>query len=133
VTTEEKLLEGIDEYRYGFIDPEVNIYKAPQKGLSREIVEKISSLKNEPPWMLEFRLKALEHFEKRPMPQWGGDLSTLNLDEIYFYNKPTESESKSWDDVPDTIKNTFKSSKASNTAYRITPNSSASTSAQSSR
>ena len=57
--------------------------------------------------MLEFRLKALEHFEKRPMPTWGGDLSNLNLDDIYFYVKPTDTESKSWDDVPDAIKNTF--------------------------
>ena len=64
-------------------------------------------MKGEPEWMLEFRLKALEHFQKRPMPTWGGDLSTLNLDEIYFYVRPAESESKSWDDVPETIKNTF--------------------------
>jgi len=57
--------------------------------------------------MLEFRLKALEHFLARPMPTWGGDLSKFNLDEIYFYVRPSESERKSWDDVPDTIKRTF--------------------------
>jgi len=57
--------------------------------------------------MLEFRLKALDHFLKRPMPTWGADLSKLNLDDIYYYVKPTEAQGRSWDEVPDTIKNTF--------------------------
>jgi Fe-S cluster assembly protein SufB len=78
-----------------------------RKGLDREIVGQISALKGEPEWMLSFRLKALDHFEKRPMPTWGGNLSNLNLDDIYYYVKPTDAESQSWDDVPDTIKNTF--------------------------
>ena len=86
---------------------QILLFLNPGKGLDREVVEKISEMKGEPAWMLEFRLKALDHFIKRPMPTWGGDLSKLNLDEIYFYVKPSESESKSWDDVPDAIKNTF--------------------------
>lgn len=106
-TDDAKLLAGIDDYRYGFIDPDVHVFKAPRKGLDADIVRQISAMKNEPAWMLEFRLKALDHFQKRPMPMWGGDLSKLNLDEIYFYTKPTEKEGKTWDDVPDTIKNTF--------------------------
>jgi Fe-S cluster assembly protein SufB len=57
--------------------------------------------------MLAYRLKALDHFSKRPMPTWGADLSSLNFDDIYYYVKPAEAESKSWDDVPETIKNTF--------------------------
>ncbi len=101
-----KLLEGIGEYQFGFSDPETSVFKS-SKGLNREIVEKISAMKGEPAWMLEFRLKALDHFEKRPMPTWGPDLSVLNLDEIYFYVRPMEAEAKSWEDVPDTIKNTF--------------------------
>ncbi len=101
-----KLLEGIDDYKWDFRDPSTHVFKT-RKGLDREIVEQISAKKGEPKWMLEFRLKALEHFMARPMPTWGGDLSGLNLDEIYFYTKPAEAESKSWDDVPDTIKNTF--------------------------
>ena len=101
-----QLLKGIGEYQYGFKDPETYIFKT-RKGLDREIVEQISSMKNEPEWMLNFRLKALEHFQKRPMPTWGGDLSNLDLDDIYYYVKPAESESRSWDDVPETIKNTF--------------------------
>lgn len=101
-----KILEGIGEYKFGFSDPETYVFKS-RKGLDREVVQQISDLKGEPEWMLEFRLKALAHFEKRPMPTWGGDLSRLNLDDIYYYLKPTEDESKSWDDVPETIKNTF--------------------------
>jgi Fe-S cluster assembly protein SufB len=100
------VLEGIGEYKYGFRDPETYVFKS-QKGLNRKVVEQISYMKGEPAWMLEFRLKALEHFLKRPMPMWGGDLSKLDLDNIYYYVKPAEAESKSWDDVPNTIKNTF--------------------------
>jgi Fe-S cluster assembly protein SufB len=106
MSSDATILEGIGEYKFGFNDPDTSVYKSG-KGLDREVVEKISELKGEPAWMLEFRLKALDHFIKRPMPTWGGDLSKLNLDEIYFYVKPSESESKSWDDVPDAIKNTF--------------------------
>ncbi len=102
-----QLLEGIDEYKWGFRDPDAHVFQSPRKGLDREIVEQISAMKGEPGWMLAFRLKALEHFQQRPMPTWGGDLSRLNLDEIYFYTKPTDKESGSWDDVPENIKNTF--------------------------
>jgi Fe-S cluster assembly protein SufB len=100
------ILEGIGEYQYGFKDPETYVFKS-RKGLDKEIVEKISAMKGEPSWMLEFRLKAFEHFMKRPIPTWGADLSNLDLDNIYYYVKPTEAESKSWDDVPENIKNTF--------------------------
>jgi Fe-S cluster assembly protein SufB len=100
------LLKGIDEYKYGFRDPENFVFQS-RKGLDREIVEQISVMKGEPKWMLEFRLRALDHFLQRPMPKWGGDLSHLNLDEIYFYTRPMDKEGKSWDDVPDSIKNTF--------------------------
>jgi Fe-S cluster assembly protein SufB len=101
-----KVLEGIGQYKYGFHDPENNVFKSG-RGLNREIVEKISSMKGEPQWMLDFRLKALDHFLKRPMPTWGADLSGLDLDNIFFYVKPTEGSKGSWEDVPDTIKNTF--------------------------
>ncbi|MFH1907075.1 MAG: Fe-S cluster assembly protein SufB, partial [Chloroflexota bacterium] len=101
-----KILEDIGQYKYGFHDPENYVFKS-RKGLDREIVEQISAMKGEPQWMLDFRLKALEHFQKRPMPTWGADISGLNLDDIYYYIKPAEAQSKSWEDVPDTIKNTF--------------------------
>jgi Fe-S cluster assembly protein SufB len=105
--SDEKLLEDIGQYKYGFSDPTDNYAFTAEKGLSREVVEQISRMKDEPEWMLEFRLKAYEHFKSRPMPTWGPDLSGLNLDDIYYYVKPTEGQEKDWDDVPDDIKNTF--------------------------
>jgi Fe-S cluster assembly protein SufB len=106
MSSDAKILEGIGEYKYGFRDPDTYVFKS-RKGLNRDVVAEISRMKNEPDWMLEFRLKALEHFKNRPMPQWGGDLNKFNLDEINFYTKPMDKEGRSWDDVPETIKNTF--------------------------
>lgn len=106
MSTDAQILEGVGDYKWGFRDPENLVFKA-RKGLDREVVEQISAMKSEPEWMLEFRLKALDHFNQRPMPTWGGDLTNLDLDEIYFYAKPAEEEGKTWDDVPDTIKETF--------------------------
>ena len=106
MSSDVELLEGLDEYKWDFKDPATHVFQT-RKGLDEEIVRQISQKKDEPEWMLEFRLKALKHFEQRPMPTWGPDLSDLNLDEIYFYTKPAEAEGKSWDDVPETIKDTF--------------------------
>ena len=97
---------NISDYKYGFRDPENYVFK-PEKGLSRKIVETMSHMKGEPEWMTKFRLKGYEHFINRPMPNWGGDLSGLDFDNIYYYIKPNEKVEKSWDDVPDDIKNTF--------------------------
>jgi Fe-S cluster assembly protein SufB len=99
--------EELGQYKYGFSDPETFVFRS-RKGLDREVVENISHIKGEPQWMLEYRLRALEHFQKRPMPNWGADLSNLNLDDIYYYLKPAAGDgTKNWDDVPDTIKKTF--------------------------
>ena len=106
MSSDTAILDNVGEYKYGFHDPETYVFKS-RKGIDREIVQQISNMKGEPEWMLEFRLKALDHFQKRPMPTWGGDLSNLNLDDIYYYVKPTDNESQSWEDVPDTIKDTF--------------------------
>jgi Fe-S cluster assembly protein SufB len=106
MSSEAQLLEGIGDYKYGFSDPDTSVFKS-RKGLDQEVVRQISAMKGEPNWMLEFRLRALEHFQKRPMPGWGGDLSRLDLENIYYYVKPADSEGRSWDDVPDTIKKTF--------------------------
>jgi len=94
------------DYEYGFTDPDMSSFKS-RKGLDEEVIRQISAFKEEPEWMLEFRLKAYRHFLERPMPSWGPNLSGLNLDEIYFYVRPEEIDQKSWDDVPETIKNTF--------------------------
>lgn len=78
------------------------------KGLTEEIIRKISSKKNEPEWMLELRLKALEVFNSKPMPTWGADLSDLDINEIVHYLEPdSKIMSDNWDDVPDYIKATF--------------------------
>jgi Fe-S cluster assembly protein SufB len=98
---------GLDEYKFGFHDPEEYFFKTPRKGIDPEIVAMISKHKNEPGWMLEYRLKALESFFEKPTPQWGGDLNELDFDEIYYYIRPMENQGRSWDDVPDDIKNTF--------------------------
>src|SRR5918996_2006213 len=97
---------NLDDYKYGFKDPDNYVFKS-EKGLSRKVVEMISGMKEEPEWMLKFRLKALEIYEKKPVPTWGADLSGLNMDEIYFYVKPSEKEGRSWEDVPEDIKRTF--------------------------
>ncbi len=106
MSTDEKLIQSIGDYKYGFKDPEVHVFKS-KKGLDEGIVRQISQMKEEPEWMLKFRLKALEHYQARPMPTWGPDLSTLDLDDIYYYVKPTEEEGKTWDDIPESIKDTF--------------------------
>lgn len=102
----QKIILEKDYSRYGFKDPETYIYKTP-KGLSAEIVEQISKIKNEPKWMTEFRLKAFEHFKSRPMPTWGANISNINFDDFTYYIKSTEKKASNWDDVPETIKKTF--------------------------
>ena len=92
--------------QYGFREPDESVYKT-KKGLSKEIVEEISKIKKEPKWMLDFRLKALEFFQKRPVPTWGADLSGLNFDDIIYYIRPTDKQAKSWEDLPDGIRRTF--------------------------
>ncbi len=102
----EKTLEGIGEYKYGFSDPDTAVYRS-KRGFTREVVEEISHQKNEPEWMRKIRLKAYEHAIKRPTPTWGGDISGLDLENMYYYVRPSEKTQGSWDDVPDAIKNTF--------------------------
>ena len=96
----------IGEYQYGFRDEEDYVFKSG-RGLTRATVEEISAMKSEPDWMREFRLKALDHFEKRPMPNWGADLSGIDFDDIFYYIRPAEKQGKTWDEVPEYIKNTF--------------------------
>ena len=83
------------------------VYYKSKKGLNRQIVTEISDKKNEPGWMTDFRLKALEIFEQKDMPKWGADLSELDINDIYYYLKPIEDKHNSWDTVPDKIKKTF--------------------------
>lgn len=103
--TQNEFLEN-DEYKYGFHDKDVSLYKT-KKGISREIVTEISKIKNEPKWMLEFRLKAYDQFAKMKMQKWGPSLKDLNFDDYIYYIKPSERQEKDWSEVPETIKDTF--------------------------
>ena len=99
-------IEEFDDSIYN-IKNEDNYDFKMQKGITKEIVEEISKQKNDPEWMREFRLKALEVYNSLEMPTWGPDLSELNMDEIATYVRPKTKLNNSWDDVPDDIKNTF--------------------------
>ena len=97
---------SIGDYQYGFREKDTFVYRS-EKGLSRRVVEQISHIKEEPEWMLDIRLKALEIFEKKPMPTWGGDLSHIDFDDIYYYVRPSDRKMNDWDDVPEEIRNTY--------------------------
>src|SRR5574341_302856 len=95
------------DYKYGFHDPEKNVFKS-KRGLSREVVEEISWMKSEPEWMRKFRLKAYEIFLSKPTPTWGSPLLlTVDYDNMFYYVKPTDKQSTSWEDVPADIKRTY--------------------------
>ncbi|MBO4920269.1 MAG: Fe-S cluster assembly protein SufB [Erysipelotrichaceae bacterium] len=95
-----------DDYKYGFHD-DVESLIDTGKGLSEEIVRKISAYKNEPEWMCEFRVKAFHVFEKMEMQKWGPDLSDIDFQDFTYYRKASQETEKSWEDVPEEIKNTF--------------------------
>ncbi len=99
---------GIDlgKYQLGWSDEEDYVFK-PKKGLNEEILREMSWLKGEPDWMLDFRLKSHQRFERRPRPSWGGDTSDLDFDDIYYYIKPKGGLNDDWDEVPESIKNTY--------------------------
>jgi len=101
--------EAIDElknYKYGWSDIDI-IGSNSKRGLSKEIVAEISNLKNEPKWMLDLRLKSLSLFEKKPMPNWGSNLSGIDFNNIKYYVKSTEKQAKTWEELPVEIKNTY--------------------------
>ncbi len=95
-----------DSYKYGFHKPDHSVFKTP-KGLSKEVVEAISHFKNEPDWMRKFRLRALEIFYEKQMPNWGADLSGINFDTMHYYISPSEKKFNRWEDVPVDIKDTY--------------------------
>jgi Fe-S cluster assembly protein SufB len=97
----------MDYSKYDFKDSTDLYVYTSKKGLSRGTVEEISRIKNEPDWMLNFRLRSYDIFMKKPMPVWGGDLSKINFQNIFYYTKASEKQSKSWDDVPESVRKTF--------------------------
>ncbi len=98
---------GVGDYQFGFHDSTENYTFTSRKGLDREIVSQISEMKGEPDWMREFRLRSLEIFLEKPMPNWGGDMADLNFQDIYYYVKASDHQEKSWDDVPEDIRKTY--------------------------
>ena len=97
----------IDYTKYDFKDSTEMYVHLSKKGLSKETVIEISKMKNEPQWMLDFRIRSYEVFMEKPMPTWGGDLSVIDFQNIYYYAKASDKTEKNWDDVPDNVKNTF--------------------------
>lgn len=94
------------EYQYGFHDDVKYLHKT-EKGLSEDVVRRISKIKDEPTWMLDKRLEALRVFHSKPMPAWGANLSEINFDDIIYYASATDKPARSWDDVPEKLKQTF--------------------------
>jgi Fe-S cluster assembly protein SufB len=109
VQTETEIVQGIgSDYaiKYGFSVTEDYFFKSG-RGLSHELVDAISSHKNEPDWMRKFRHKSLDYFYARPLPEWGGNLKDIDFDNIFYYIKPTETQANSWEDLPADIKDTW--------------------------
>jgi Fe-S cluster assembly protein SufB len=104
--TQEETLATLGRYDFGWADPDAAGSTA-RRGLSADVVADISALKSEPQWMLEFRLKSLDLFERKPMPRWGADLSGIDFDNIKYFVRSTEKQAASWDDLPADIKNTY--------------------------
>lgn len=96
----------VTEYKYGFNQPEEHVFKS-RKGLNEEVIKQISKFKNEPEWMLEFRLKAYKIFLSKQMPGWGADLQDIDFENIFYYIKPIEQQGKTWDELPQGIKDTY--------------------------
>ena len=94
------------EYQYDFKDEDVSVFKT-QKGLNEDVIREISKHKGEPSWMLEYRLKSYKEFINRPLPSFGPDLSEINFDDFTYFIKPSDKVSNNWDEVPETIKDTF--------------------------
>ncbi len=97
----------MDYSKYDIKDSTEMYVHLSKKGLTKDTVREISQMKDEPEWMLNFRLRSYDIFMKKPMPQWGGDLNKINFQNIYYYAKASEKTEKNWDDVPDNVKKTF--------------------------
>src|SRR5437868_2340362 len=107
--TETEVVQGIGsdyQIKYGFHADENYFFKSG-RGLSHELVDAISSHKNEPAWMRKFRHKSLDYFLARPLPTWGGNLGDIDFQNIFYYIKPMENQGRTWEDVPADIKTTF--------------------------
>ena len=99
-------LASLGQYEFGWHDEDA-AGAAAQRGLSESVVRGISTLKNEPEWMMKLRLKGLQLFERKPMPTWGADLSAIDFDNIKYFVRSTEKQAGSWEELPEEIRNTY--------------------------
>src|ERR671911_206606 len=99
-------LEGLGVYEFGWADSDAAGASA-RRGISPQVVADISALKSEPEWMLQRRQRALQLFERKPMPTWGADLSEIDFDNIKYFVRSTEKQAQTWEDLPEDIKNTY--------------------------
>ncbi|MDO4664607.1 MAG: Fe-S cluster assembly protein SufB [Actinomycetaceae bacterium] len=106
IAADEAIVESIGAYDYGWHDSDA-AGQAAERGLNEDVVRHISSIKDEPEWMLKRRLKAYQVFERKPIPTWGPDLSALEMDQIKYYVRSTEKVASSWEELPEDIKNTY--------------------------
>ncbi|HEY0189064.1 MAG TPA: Fe-S cluster assembly protein SufB [Cellulomonas sp.] len=104
--TQDEQIDALGHYAFGWSDSDAAGASA-RRGINPEVVADISRLKNEPEWMLEFRLKALDIFGRKPMPNWGSDLSGIDFENIKYFVRSTEKQAATWDDLPADIKNTY--------------------------
>jgi len=104
--TQDEQIDQLGRYKYGWADADV-AGASSRRGIDEDVVRDISRRKNEPEWMLERRLKALKIFGKKPMPDWGSDLSGIDFDNIKYFVRSTEKQAATWDDLPAGIKNTY--------------------------
>src|SRR5690625_639789 len=104
--TQDEILASIGNYEYGWHDEDIHGANA-ERGLSEAVVRNISKMKDESEWMLGQRLKALRLFDRKPLPTWGADLSTIDFDNIKYFIRSTEKQATSWEDLPEEIKNTY--------------------------
>src|SRR6266849_3196653 len=105
-TTTQDQLDGLGTYKFGWADSDAAGATA-RRGLSEEVVRDISARKNEPDWVLDMRLKGLKLFGRKPMPDWGADLTGIHFDNIKYFVRSTEKQAASWDDLPADIKSTY--------------------------
>jgi len=99
-------VEDVSRGIYDIKNDDHSVYKT-DSGLTPEIIRDISREKNEPEWMMEFRLKSLEIYNSKPIPTWGADISGLDMNHIITYVRPDSKLQQSWEDVPEEIKKTF--------------------------
>jgi len=99
-------LESLGQYEFGWHDADA-AGESAKRGLSPEVVNEISDLKDEPDWMRQMRLKALQIFDRKPMPSFGADLSGIDFDNIKYFVRSTERQAQTWEDLPEDIRTTY--------------------------